>query len=235
MVHAITLLLIVLLFSRFAQFVPMAAMAAVLVLVAFRMGEWHELARVGRMPRGDAAVLLTTFALTVLFDLVVAVEVGMVLAAVLFIHRISETTEVARVTESDELEVQEQLVRGREIPEGVLVYRIFGPFLFGAAEKMEEAVASLQRLPKVLILRMQLVPVMDATALNALESMVERMQHAGGTVILSGPHHQPLDVMRKAGFIDKVGRKNIRANFDQALARAREILGESKTAPDAGA
>ncbi len=224
MVHAATLLLIVLFFSSYARFVPMAAIAAVLVVVAYRMGEWHELARLRRMPRSDAVVLLATCSLTVIFDLVVAVEVGMMLAAVLFIKRMAETTEIARVTASDELEIPEQMAHGKDIPEGVVVYRIFGPFFFGAAEKMEDALQRAGGLPRVLVLRMQLVPAMDATALNALESIVERMQAAGGTVILSGPHRQPLDMIVKAGFVARIGRKNICAHFDDALVRARELL-----------
>ena len=224
LVHALTLLLIVLFFSSFAQFVPMGAIAAVLVVVALRMGEWHELTRLGKMPRSDAVVLVTTFGLTVIFDLVVAVEVGMVLAAVLFIKRMADTTEITQVTAHDELETQEQIAHGKDIPAGVVVYRIFGPFFFGAAEKMEDALLRAGGLPRVLILRMQLVPAMDATALNALESIVERMQAKGGTVILSGPHRQPLDMMMKAGFIDRLGRRNIRAHFDDALVRARELL-----------
>jgi len=224
LVHALTLLLIVLFFSRYAQYVPMAAIAAVLVVVAFRMGEWHELTRLRKMPRSDSVVLLTTCALTVIFDLVIAVEVGMVLAAILFIKRIAETTEITEVTARDELETHEQIAHGKDIPPGVVVYRIFGPFFFGAAEKMEDALLRTGLLPKILILRMQLVPAMDATALNALESIVERMQATGGTVILSGPHRQPLDMMVKAGFIERLGRPNIRAHFDDALARAREII-----------
>lgn len=223
-VHAGTLLLIVLFFSTYAQYVPLGVIAAVLIVVAFRMGEWHELTRLRKMPRSDALVLVTTFGLTVIFDLVKAVEVGMILAAILFIKRISETTEIAEVTADDELETAEQLIHGKAIPEGVVVYRIFGPFFFGAAEKMEDALLRAGTLPKVLILRMQLVPAMDATALNALESIVERMQAAHGTVILSGPHRQPLDMMVKAGFIDRLGRPNICAHFDHALVRARIIL-----------
>ncbi len=223
-VHSLTLLAVVLLFARGAAFVPVAAMSAVLVMVAFRMGEWHELKRLRMMPRSDAGVLLTTFALTVVFDLVVAVEVGMVLAAVLFIKRVSETTEVSRVTEGDVLESPEQLACGKEIPDGVMVYRIFGPFLFGAAEKMEDALERIDRLPQVLILRLHLVSAMDATALNALESVIERLQHHGGTVILSGLHRQPLDMLRKAGFVEVIGRKNLCAHFDDSLGRAREIL-----------
>jgi len=188
------------------------------------MGEWHEISRCGKMPLSDALVLFTTFGLTVIFDLVVAVEVGMVLAAVLFIKRVSETTEVSRVTGEDMLERPEHVAQGKTIPEGVLVYRIFGPFLFGAAEKMEDALASIDELPKVMILRMNLVTAIDATGLNALESIVERLKHRGGTVILSGIHHQPLDMLRKAGFIDVIGRANFCATFDESLERAKGCL-----------
>jgi SulP family sulfate permease len=224
MVHALTLLVIILLFAKWAAYVPMAAMSAVLVFVALRMGEWHEMGRLRLMPLSDAVVLVTTFALTVIFDLVVAVEVGMVLAAILFIKRVSETTEVSRVLESDVLESPEQLMNGKEIPDGVLVYRIFGPFLFGAAEKMEDAIESLDEMPRVLILRLHLVTAMDATALNALESVIERFQKHGGSVILSGLHRQPLDMLRKAGFVEVIGRPNLVAHFDDALKRAGEIL-----------
>lgn len=224
-VHCGTLLLIVLLFAKGAAYVPVAAMSAVLVVVAFRMGEWHELKRLALMPRSDAAVLVTTCALTVVFDLVIAVEVGMVLAAILFIKRVSETTEVSRVTGNDVLESPEQLACGKDIPKGVLVYRIFGPFLFGAAEKMEDAMESLNEMPRVLILRLHLVSAMDATALNTLESVIERVQKQNGTVVLSGLHRQPLEMLRKAGFVETIGRKNFCAHFDDALARAREVLG----------
>jgi SulP family sulfate permease len=202
----------------------MGAIAAVLIMVAYRMGEWHELGRLRLMPRSDAVVLVTTLVLTVVFDLVIAVEVGMVLAAILFIRRMAETTQVSLVTSNDELETQEQVAHGKDIPDGVLVYRIFGPFFFGAAEKMEDALQRVDRLPQVLILRMQLVPAMDATALNALESVVERMHASGGVVVLSGPHRQPLEMLAKAGFIERIGRPNIRAHFDDALKRAKEVL-----------
>lgn len=225
-VHAFTLLGIILLFAKWATYVPMAAMSSVLVFVALRMGEWHEMKRLRLMPLSDAVVLITTFALTVIFDLVVAVEVGMVLAAMLFIKRVSDTTEVSRVHESDVLESPEQLVAGKHIPEGVLVYRIFGPFLFGAAEKMEDAIEALETMPRVLILRLHLVSAMDATALNTLESVIERFQRHGGSVILSGLHRQPLDMLRKAGFVEIIGRKNLVAHFDDALSRANEILAE---------
>lgn len=221
---AATLLGIAMLGSRWAALIPLPAMAAVLIAVAWRMGEWHELVRLPRMPRSDALVLLTTFGLTVVFDLVIAVEVGMVLAAILFIKRVAETTEVSLVTSQDMLERPEHIAHGKDIPPGVLVFRIFGPFLFGAAEKMEDAMARIERWPHVLILRMHLVTAMDTTGLNALESVVERMQARGGHVILSGIHQQPLLTLRKAGFLEVLGRENIQPTFDDALARARALL-----------
>ena len=223
-IHALTLLAIILVAARWAAYIPMAAMSAVLIMVALRMGEWHELKRLQRMPLSDSLVLLTTMGLTVVFDLVLAVEIGMVLASILFIKRVSETTEVSRVTTEDMLERPEQIAQGKQIPDGVLVYRIFGPFLFGAAEKMEDALMSVDEWPKVLILRLNLVTAMDATGLNALESIVERMRHKGSVVILSGIHFQPLQMLMKSGFIDVIGRSNFCATFDDSLSRAMELL-----------
>jgi len=225
-IHALTLLGIVLLAAKWAVFIPMSAMSAVLIVVAIRMGEWHELARLHKMPASDALVLLTTFGLTVVFDLVIAVEVGMVLAAILYIKRVSETTEVSLVTENDMLERPEHIAQGKTIPDDVLVYRIFGPFLFGAAEKMEDAISRTRGLPKVLILRLHLVSAMDATGMNALESVVERIRNHGGTVVISGIHQQPLQMLRKAGFIDTIGRENFCATFDDSLERAKLLIAQ---------
>ena len=158
------------------------------------------------------------------FDIVVAIEIGMVLAAILFIKRVSETTEVGRVTEVDMLERPEHVAQGKKIPEGIVVYRVFGPLLFGAAEKMEDAMAEVDELPKVLILRLNLVPAMDATGLNVLESVVERMKAKNGTVILSGIHRQPLEILTNAGFDAVIGQKNLCATFDEALVRASQCL-----------
>jgi SulP family sulfate permease len=223
-IHVLILLGIILVAAKWAEFIPMGAMAAVMVAVAIRMGEWHELRRLLKMPRSDALVLVTTFGLTVMFDLVVAIEIGMVLAAILFILRVSETTEVSRVTDGDMLERPEHVARGKKIPEGVVVYRVFGPFLFGAAEKMEDAIEEVDELPKVLILRLNLVPAMDATGLNIMESIVERMKARNGTVILSGIHRQPLEILTNAGFDAVIGRENLCATFDEALARASQCL-----------
>lgn len=223
-VHAITLLAIVLLFARFAAFVPMAAMAAVLVTVSISMGEWHELKDIRRLSKSDAAVMLTTFLLTVIFDLVVAIEVGMVLAAILFIRRVSESTEITAVTADDPLDMLSRVDPNKPIPPGVQVYRIFGPFLFGAAEKMHDAMDRIGNTPKVLILQLHLVTAIDSTALQALQILVKRMQKSGGKVILCGIHHQPLDLLNRSGFIETIGRTNFCGSFEEAIGRANVLL-----------
>lgn len=229
MIHALTILIVVLLAARWVTYIPMAVMSAVLLAVALRMGEWHELRRLTKMPISDALVLLTTFLLTIVFDLVIAVEIGMVLAALLFVKRISETTEVSVVTAADVLERPEQIAQGKQIPNGVKVYRIFGPFMFGAAEKMEDALDRIGEWPDVLILRLHLVTAMDVTGMNALESIVERMRKRGSYVILSGIHQQPLQMLRKAGFLDVLGRENFCATFDDSLVRSRCLLEAKRT------
>jgi len=223
-IHAAAILAIMMLFARWAALVPLVSMSAILIIVAVKMGRWGELVRLHRMPRSDAFVLLVTLGLCIMFDLVVAVQVGMLFAAALFVTRVAKTTEVSRVTADDVLESPEQLVSGKDIPDGVLIYRVFGPFLFGAAEKMRDILSGLDEWPRVLILRMHLVSAMDTTALYALESVVEQMQARGGTVILSGLHHQPLAMLQRANFVKIIGRENLVAHFDDALKRVREIL-----------
>lgn len=225
-VHVLTLLAVILVAAPLAAKIPMAAISAILVVVALKMGQWNELARVRRMPRSDALVMLTTFSLAVIFDLVVAVEVGMVLAAILFVKRVSETTEVSIVTPDDSLESPEQIAHGKILPPGTCAYRIFGPFLFGAAEKLEDALNRLNEWPKILILRLHLVTAMDATGLNVLESIVERLRAHQGVVLLSGIHLQPLQMIRKAGFLEVIGQENVLATFDEAIARAEQITGK---------
>ena len=180
------------------------------------------------MQTGDALVLLTTFALTVIFDLVVAIEIGMVLAALLFIRRVSETTEVSRVTHNDVLESPEHVAQGKAIPKGVLVYRIFGPFLFGAADKMQDALEELSDYPKVIILRMHLVTAMDTTALYALVNLVERMRERGTSIVVSGIHRQPLELLRKSDSLKTLGIDNFCGHYDEALNRAQQLIAESK-------
>ena len=225
MIHAVTLLIIILAAAPLAKFIPLATLSAVLVNVALNMGEWHNFGRLPKWPRSDAAVFLTAFCLTVVVDLTVAVEIGMVLAAVLFIKRVSETTQITAVDETTETEGSQHSLIGREIPRGVMVYRIFGSFFFGAADKLESALKRLKEEPDVLILRMRKVLAMDATGLNALEDLHDRLRARGKHLILSAPHTQPLFMMGKAGFLDRLGNENVCANVQLALDRAREILG----------
>jgi SulP family sulfate permease len=224
MVHAVTLLIIILLAAPLARFIPLATLSAILVIVSLNMGEWHNFKRLPKWPRSDSAVFLATFSLTVIIDLTVAVETGMVLAAMLFIKQISETTQITAVDESTETEGSHHSLIGKEIPNGVMIYRIFGSFFFGAADKLESALKRLKQEPDVLILRMRKVLAMDATGLNALEDLYERLRSHDKHLVLSGPHTQPLFMMDKAGFLDQLGRQNVCADIDLALARSREIL-----------
>jgi SulP family sulfate permease len=225
MIHAVVLLAIILVAAPFAKFIPLATLSAVLVNVALNLGEWHNFARVPKWPRSDAVVFLTAFSLTVVIDLTVAVEIGMVLAAVLFIKRVSETTQITAVDEVSETEGAQHSLVGKEIPKGVMIYRIFGSFFFGAADKLESALKREGREPDVLILRMRKVLAVDATGLNALEDLYERLHRRGKYLIISGPHTQPLFMMDKAGFLDRLGKANVCANIELSLARSREILG----------
>jgi SulP family sulfate permease len=237
-VHALVVLGVMLAAAPLAKYVPLATLSAILIMVAYQMGDWHEFVRLGSLPRSDAAVLLTVFALTVLTDLTVAVEVGMVLAAILFVKRVSDNTQVSVVDESTDTEGLADTMQGKDIPQGVMVFRIFGAFLFGATEKLEEAMWAMGKEEKVLILRLRKVIAMDATGLYAIERLHEDLQERGKTLILSGGQAQPLRVMRRAGFLARMGPENVCPNFDAALARAREVLAEHakrKAAIKAGA
>ncbi len=231
LVHAGTLLAIVLVAAPLAKHVPLATLSAILVVTAWRMGEWHQFTRLRRWPRSDALVFLTAFSLTVLVDLTVAVEVGMVLAAIVFIKRVSETTQITAVDERSETEGPQHSIVGKAVPEGVMIYRIFGAFLFGAADKLETALHRAQQEPRVLILRMRKVLAMDATGLNALEDLLDKLLAKGRHLVLSGPHTQPLMLMSRAGFLDRLGRENVCENIDAALARARELLNLPAASP----
>jgi SulP family sulfate permease len=224
-VHALTLLAIILVAAPLAKFIPLAALSAVLVNVAIHMGEWHNFTRLSKWPACDSAVFLSAFALTVAVDLTVAVEIGMVLAAILFIKRSSETTQIMAVDESTETEGSHHSLVGKVVPPGVMIYRMMGAFFFGAVDKLESILNREKREPEVLILRMRKVVAMDATGLNALENLYEKLHRKGKHLVLSAPHTNPLMVMEKAGFVERLGRENVCPHIDGALARAREILG----------
>jgi len=226
-IHALTLLVILLAAAPLAKFIPLAVLSAVLVNVALHMGNWRIFTRLLRWPASDSAVLLTTFGLTVILDLTIAVEVGMVLAAILFIKRTAETTQITEVDSSSETEGAQHSLTGKEIPDGVMIYRMFGAFLFGAADKLEGALRRLKNEPQVLILRMRKVAAMDATGLNALEDLHARLRRRGHHLVLSGPRAQPLAVMERAGFLDRLGREYLCPNIDEALEVARRLARSS--------
>jgi SulP family sulfate permease len=222
MIHALTLLAIILVAAPLARFIPLPVLSAVLVNVALNMGEWHNFRRLARWPRSDGAVFLATFALTVIFDITLAVEIGMVLAAFLFIRRVTETTQITSEGAYDE-DPGEDAAAGRA-PKGVMVYRVFGAFLFGAADKLETALQRAQQEPAVLILRMRQVMAMDATGIEALADLATRLQKRGKHLLLCGPHSQPLFAMDRAGLLDTVGRDNVCATMEESLARARQLM-----------
>ncbi len=240
MTHALTLLLITLFFGRWAALIPLATLAAILVVVAFHMSEWRTFASEFRAPKSDVAVLLTTFLLTVLVDLTVAIEVGMVLAAFLFMRRMAEVTNISVLTHEftdpiDDFEHDPNAVRRRAIPEGVQVYEITGPFFFGAAETFKDRVSRIAGKPKVLILRMRHVLAIDSTGLHALRELVQRSKREGILVVLSDVHAQPVVALERSGLYDDLTEENVHGNIDDALNRARQHLGLPPLAPPAGA
>jgi sulfate permease, SulP family len=229
MVHAATLLLILLFFGKWAALIPMPTLAGILVVVAWNMSEAHLFAKLLRAPRGDVLVLLSTFGLTVLVDLTVAIQVGMVLAAFLFMQRMADATRVGFITrelnDEDEEADDPLSLRHREVPAGVEVFEINGPFFFGAADKFKNALDAISEPPQVLILRMRHALTLDATALQALENVHTKALKRGTLLLLSGVHAQPLLVMERSGFLERIGQDNVFANIDAALNRSREALG----------
>jgi SulP family sulfate permease len=227
-IHAITLLLIMLFFGRWAALIPMPALAAILIFVAYNMSEYHAFLNLLRSPKSDVAVLLVTFFLTVLIDLTVAIQAGVVLAAFLFMQRMSNVAQVNSIT--DDLRDEEEnpddprAISKRVAPPGVEVFEVFGSLFFGAIERFKNAMPRVEKAPKVLIIRMRMVPAIDATGLRALEDVLERTRREGGMLVLSGVAEQPLRAMEQSGFLEKIGRENVTDNIDAALQRARDIL-----------
>jgi SulP family sulfate permease len=224
MVHALALLVIVLAAAPLARFIPLATFSGVLIVVAWRMGEWHNFVVMAHGPRGDFWVLLVTFALTVAFGLTVAVGIGLLIAAALFVRQMEAVTHIQVVTPESEIERGGESVREKIVPRGVVVYRFEGPLFFGVAEKLEAALERSTAMPRVVIFRMRNVPAIDGTALRALNQVRERFTHRGTRIVFSGLQAQPMKVLFEAGFVDAIGFDNICANIDAALERSREIL-----------
>jgi SulP family sulfate permease len=231
MVHALTLLLITLFFGRWAGSIPLATLAAILVVVAYHMSEWRTFRSELSAPKSDVAVLLTTFLLTVLIDLTVAIEVGMVLAAFLFMRRMAEVTNVSIVTRelADGMEGDEEddpnSVRKRVVPRGVEVFEISGPFFFGAAEQFKDTLRQVAKKPQVLIIRLRDVPAIDSTGLHALHELARSCKHDRTLLLLADVHAQPMFALARSDILEEIGQVNLFGNLDDALDRAREFLG----------
>jgi len=226
MVHALTLLAILLVAAPLARFVPLATLAAVLFVVAYNMGEWREIGTILRLSKTDIAVWFTTFALTVFADLTVAVGVGMTLAALLYIYRIAETTTVAPVTREYLRDGQAHILQDKDIPSNVTILRIHGPFLFGTTEKLAEATKDLAQFGDVVILRLRNMTALDATGIHALEQFSDRLHKTGKTLLLCGARDQPSRLISQSAFLKQVGAENILPHVQAALARAREVQGD---------
>jgi SulP family sulfate permease len=238
--HAVTLLLITLFFGRWVGLIPLSALAAILVVVAYHMSEWRTFLAEFRAPKSDVAVMVATFLLTVAVDLTVAIEVGMVLAAFLFMRHMAEVTNVSVVTremeeEGDTYDTDPNAVRRRSVPPGVQIYEINGPFFFGAAEMFKDTIGVVAQKPKVMIVRMRNVPMIDSTAMHALRDLVRRVRAGGTLMLLSDVHAQPLLALGRSYLLDEIGDESIFGNLDDALNRARVALGLEQVAPPAGA
>ena len=241
MIHALVLFLVMLLLAPLAKAIPLATLAAVLLVVAWNMSEIDHFRYVLRAPKSDMAVLLATFGLTVFTDLTIAVGVGMVLASMLFMKRMAEVSNISAITDelengADVLEAGDpNAISRRDVPPGVEVYEVNGPLFFGVADRLQDTLRGLEKPPKVFILRMRRVPAIDASGLHALEEFYKKCRNQGTTLILSGVHAQPLSAFMQVGFDKTVNRENMFGNIDNALNRARGLVGVPLQPKPAGA
>jgi SulP family sulfate permease len=223
-VHSLLLLVVLLAAAPLVNHIPLATLSAILVVAAYRMVSWKQFTRLSRWPFSDSSVFLATFALTVLTNLTLAVEVGVVLASLLMVKRIAETSRITTVDEATETEGSQHSLIGKQVPEGVLVFRVFGAFFFGVVDKLDDELKRAKQEPKVLILRVRKVLAIDATGLQALEDLHHKLRAKGKHLLLSAPHTQPYAAMENAGFLDRLGHENVCVDITTALARSREIL-----------
>ncbi len=228
-IHAVVLMLIFLFFMPLAKYIPMACLAGVLVIVSYGMCGWRSFLALMKNPKSDVSVLLITFFLTIIFDLTVAIEVGLIIACLLFMKRMSETTDVKLIM--DEINEESDMIKGNlehlTIPKGVEVYEINGPYFFGAGNRFEEIMAAFGDRPKVRIIRMRKVPFVDSTGIHNLTNLCGMSQKEGIQVVLSGVNPEVHAALEKAGFYDSVGKENICSHINIALERAKEIVGEA--------
>jgi SulP family sulfate permease len=223
MIHALTLLVILLFVSRAASYIPMAVLAAILMVVAYNMGEWREIPELLKQSWADRLVWIVTFALTVLADLTVAVEAGMILAALLFIRRVASTTTVSRVTDDYVQKGRVHILQDKPIPPYVAIFRIHGPFLFGATDKLTNVIPHIPELPPIVALRLRNMTALDATGLKAIQDFADKLHESGRTLLLCGALPQPAGLMDQAEFHRHVGERNILPDVRAALERAREV------------
>jgi sulfate permease, SulP family len=225
LVHALTLLVIVLAAAPLARFIPLPTLAAILMVVAYRMGEWHAIPSILRLSSADRLVWGATFALTVFADLTVAVEVGMVLAALLYIHNVSTTTTVASITDSDLGDGEPRVITDKYIPTYCSVIRIRGPFLVGTIEKLERATHDVSRFGQIVVLKVTYMTAVDGTAIHALEQLAARLKESGRSLVICGAQPQPAELIGRSNLPALIGRKNMQPHLDAALERAAIIYG----------
>jgi SulP family sulfate permease len=223
MMHAVTLLAVSLLLAPLAVYVPLATLAAVLFVVAYNMSEWREIGGILRLDWADKSVWLITFVLTVIADLTMAVEIGIALAALLYIHRVTETTSVSAVTPEYIEDGRPHVLQDKQVPPYVTILRIHGPFLFGMTDKLLDATADPNKLAPIVILRLRNMTAIDATGLHALEALSDRLKRSGRTLVLCGARNQPASFLDQSEFVDHVGKHNVVPHVQAALERAREI------------
>jgi SulP family sulfate permease len=230
-IHALILLLILLVAGKWAALIPLSVLAAILIYVAYTMSEWHAFIKLLRGPRGDVVVLVTTFLLTVFIDLTVAIQVGVVFAAFLFLQRMSNATQIGLITKDlkdEEKEEEEPTPARRNVPAGVEVFSINGSLFFGVIEQFRDAVQRIEKPPKVLILEMRNVITIDATGLQAMEDLLKRLRKGKTILLLVGVHAQPLFAMQRSKFVDTIGENNLIGSLDEALTRAADIVAAKK-------
>jgi SulP family sulfate permease len=224
MIHALTLLAVLLFAAPLAKHIPLSVLAAILFVVAYHMGEWRQVPEIIKLGKADASVWLITFALTVFADLSVAVEAGMILASLLYIRKVTATTTVAKVTDEYVETGFAHSLQTNAIPEGVVIFRIHGPFLFGSTDKLSLIGENLDGLPPVVMLRLRNMTAIDASGMHALEKLADQLQASGRILILCGPREQPAKLMRKAAFHDHIGEANIVPTLRDGVERAEVLL-----------
>jgi SulP family sulfate permease len=223
-IHSLTLLCIILFAAPLVRFVPLAVLAGILMVVSYNMGEWREIPQLLKLTKTDISVWMVTFALTVFADLTVAVEAGMILAALLFISRVANTTSVSQVTDDYVEDGRVHILQDKDIPYYATIFRIHGPFLFGATEKIAVVTDRIPELPPIVILRLRNMTALDATGLFALEEVAQKLDASNRTLILCGAREQPAELIEHSELEEMIGRENVCGNVQEALARAEDVF-----------